>query len=73
MVNFTVFLVQWVTFLDNKGRVVDPKSLKKRVFHGGVEPNLRQEVLHLPLCRIKLCLLAIFIYCIYCALFAGFA
>lgn len=40
--------MQWVTFLDNKGRVVDPKALKKRVFHGGVEPNLRREVLHLP-------------------------
>jgi len=35
---------EWVTFLDNKGRVVDPKALKKRVFHGGVEPNLRREV-----------------------------
>jgi hypothetical protein len=43
-----VFDVQWVTFLDNKGRVVDPKALKKRVFHGGVEPNLRREVLYLP-------------------------
>lgn len=36
--------VQWATFLDSEGRVVDPKALKKRVFHGGVEPNLRPEV-----------------------------
>lgn len=36
--------VQWLTFLDNEGRVVDPKAMKKRVFHGGVEQNLRREV-----------------------------
>ncbi|KAG0553435.1 hypothetical protein KC19_12G011400 [Ceratodon purpureus] len=35
---------EWVTFLDREGRVVDSKALKKRVFHGGVEPNLRPEL-----------------------------
>lgn len=35
---------EWATFLDSEGRVVDPKALKKRVFHGGVEPNLRPEL-----------------------------
>lgn len=35
---------EWATFLDKEGRVVDPKSLKRRVFHGGCEPSLRIEV-----------------------------
>ena len=37
-------LLQWTTFLDAEGRVMDPKSLKKRIFYGGVEHNLRKEV-----------------------------
>ncbi|KAH9287587.1 hypothetical protein KI387_031704 [Taxus chinensis] len=35
---------EWATFLDFEGRVVDPKALKKRIFYGGIEHNLRQEV-----------------------------
>ncbi|XP_047942325.1 TBC1 domain family member 15-like isoform X2 [Salvia hispanica] len=35
---------EWTTFLDAEGRVMDPKSLKKRIFYGGVEHNLRKEV-----------------------------
>ncbi|XP_057785536.1 uncharacterized protein LOC131003077 isoform X3 [Salvia miltiorrhiza] len=35
---------EWSTFLDAEGRVVDPKALKKRIFYGGVEHNLRKEV-----------------------------
>ncbi|KAG6414237.1 hypothetical protein SASPL_126955 [Salvia splendens] len=36
-------LLQWTIFLDAEGRVMDPKSLKKRIFYGGVEHNLRKE------------------------------
>lgn len=43
--------VQWASLLDNEGRVVDPKALKKRVFHGGIEPNLRPEVPILTISR----------------------
>ncbi|XP_024959245.1 TBC1 domain family member 15-like isoform X1 [Cynara cardunculus var. scolymus] len=35
---------EWSTFLDAEGRVVDPNALKKRIFYGGVEHNLRKEV-----------------------------
>ncbi|XP_041997851.1 TBC1 domain family member 15-like isoform X1 [Salvia splendens] len=35
---------EWTIFLDAEGRVMDPKSLKKRIFYGGVEHNLRKEV-----------------------------
>ncbi|KAJ1700347.1 hypothetical protein LUZ63_000126 [Rhynchospora breviuscula] len=35
---------EWTSFLDNDGRVVDSKALRKRVFYGGVEPELRKEV-----------------------------
>ncbi|XP_071729550.1 uncharacterized protein [Rutidosis leptorrhynchoides] len=35
---------EWSTFLDSEGRVVDPNALKKRIFYGGVEHNLRKEV-----------------------------
>jgi TBC1 domain family member 15 len=31
--------------LDNDGRVMDSKALRKRVFYGGVEPELRKEVI----------------------------
>lgn len=35
---------EWATFLDSEGRVSDPAGLQKRVFHGGVEPDMRREV-----------------------------
>lgn len=35
---------EWATFLDLEGRVVDSKALKERIFHGGMEHGLRQEV-----------------------------
>ncbi|KAK1418467.1 hypothetical protein QVD17_27612 [Tagetes erecta] len=35
---------EWSTFLDTEGRVVDPTALKKRIFYGGVDHNLRKEV-----------------------------
>ncbi|GMH04544.1 hypothetical protein Nepgr_006384 [Nepenthes gracilis] len=35
---------EWATFLDSEGRVMDAKALKKRVFYGGVEHELRKEV-----------------------------
>ncbi|KAK2967335.1 hypothetical protein RJ640_017055 [Escallonia rubra] len=35
---------EWATFLDSEGRVTDEKALRKRIFYGGVENNLRKEV-----------------------------
>ncbi|KAI4376679.1 hypothetical protein MLD38_014415 [Melastoma candidum] len=35
---------EWATFLDFEGRVVDPKALRKRIFYGGVDHNIRREV-----------------------------
>lgn len=35
---------EWATFLDLEGRVVDSKALKERIFHGGMEHGIRQEV-----------------------------
>lgn len=35
---------EWATFLDSEGRVMDSKALRKRIFYGGVEHNLRKEV-----------------------------
>ncbi|KAL2465523.1 RabGAP/TBC domain-containing protein [Abeliophyllum distichum] len=35
---------EWATFLDSEGRVMDSKELRKRIFYGGVEHNLRAEV-----------------------------
>ncbi|XP_022999278.1 TBC1 domain family member 15 [Cucurbita maxima] len=35
---------EWATLLDAEGRVLDSKSLRKRIFYGGVEHNLRKEV-----------------------------
>ncbi|MBA0806665.1 hypothetical protein Gohar_022531 [Gossypium harknessii] len=37
-------LEEWATFLDSEGRVVDSKALRKRIFYGGVEHELRKEV-----------------------------
>lgn len=39
-----IVYLQWTTFLDSEGRVMDSKALRKRVFYGGVEHNLRAEV-----------------------------
>ncbi|KZV20061.1 hypothetical protein F511_15304 [Dorcoceras hygrometricum] len=35
---------EWTTFLDSEGRVMDSQSLRKRIFYGGVEHNMRKEV-----------------------------
>ncbi|KAL7593841.1 hypothetical protein Lser_V15G33105 [Lactuca serriola] len=35
---------EWSSFLDYEGRIMDPDALKKRIFYGGVEHNLRKEV-----------------------------
>ncbi|KAL3825088.1 hypothetical protein ACJIZ3_021117 [Penstemon smallii] len=35
---------EWATFLDSEGRVMDSKALRKRIFYGGVEHNLRKEI-----------------------------
>ncbi|KDO80158.1 hypothetical protein CISIN_1g005652mg [Citrus sinensis] len=36
--------VEWTTFLDNEGRVMDSNALRKRIFYGGVDHKLRREV-----------------------------
>ncbi|KAI3443863.1 hypothetical protein Pfo_000528 [Paulownia fortunei] len=35
---------EWATFLDTEGRVMDSKALRKRIFYGGVEHDLRKEI-----------------------------
>ncbi|KAL2619860.1 hypothetical protein R1flu_000065 [Riccia fluitans] len=35
---------EWRSFLDSEGRVMDPKALRKRIFHGGIEPEVRHVV-----------------------------
>ncbi|KAK9100705.1 hypothetical protein Scep_024135 [Stephania cephalantha] len=35
---------EWVTFLDAEGRILDSKDLRKRIFYGGVEHQLRKEI-----------------------------
>ncbi|TXG61224.1 hypothetical protein EZV62_012587 [Acer yangbiense] len=37
-------VILWATFLDNEGRVMDSEALRKRIFYGGVEHELRREV-----------------------------
>ncbi|XP_072953150.1 uncharacterized protein [Typha angustifolia] len=37
-------LQEWAALLDSEGRVTDSKALRKRVFYGGVDHNLRKEV-----------------------------
>jgi hypothetical protein len=41
--------MQWITFLDSEGRVTDSEALRKRIFYGGLDHELRHEVciLHL--------------------------
>uniref|UniRef100_A0A803LH68 Rab-GAP TBC domain-containing protein n=1 Tax=Chenopodium quinoa TaxID=63459 RepID=A0A803LH68_CHEQI len=36
--------MEWLTFLDSEGRVVDSIELRKRIFYGGVVHELRKEV-----------------------------
>ncbi|KAL5697933.1 hypothetical protein ACHQM5_029032 [Ranunculus cassubicifolius] len=35
---------EWATFLDAEGRVMDSKALRKRIFYGGLENEMRNEV-----------------------------
>ncbi|XP_073151107.1 uncharacterized protein [Henckelia pumila] len=35
---------EWTAFLDSEGRVMDSQALRKRIFYGGVEHNMRKEV-----------------------------
>ncbi|KAK7264897.1 hypothetical protein RJT34_32510 [Clitoria ternatea] len=35
---------EWLTFLDSEGRVIDSEALRKRVFYGGLDHELRNEV-----------------------------
>ncbi|CAL9028062.1 unnamed protein product [Prunus brigantina] len=35
---------EWKTFLDYEGRIMDSEALRKRIFYGGVEHELRKEV-----------------------------
>ena len=37
-------LLQWITFLDAEGRVTDLEALKRRIFYGGLDHQLRNEV-----------------------------
>ncbi|XP_059596503.1 uncharacterized protein LOC100260961 isoform X4 [Vitis vinifera] len=36
--------LEWATFLDSEGRIMDSKALRKRIFYGGIEHSLRKEV-----------------------------
>ncbi|KAJ0984343.1 hypothetical protein J5N97_002699 [Dioscorea zingiberensis] len=35
---------EWAALLDSEGRIMDSNALRKRIFYGGVEFNLRKEV-----------------------------
>ncbi|XP_047157394.1 TBC1 domain family member 15 isoform X1 [Vigna umbellata] len=35
---------EWIIFLDSEGRVTDSEALRKRVFYGGLDHELRNEV-----------------------------
>ncbi|GAU11865.1 hypothetical protein TSUD_194870 [Trifolium subterraneum] len=35
---------EWITFLDSEGRVTDSEALRKRIFYGGLDHELRHEV-----------------------------
>ena len=39
-----IYFLQWHTFLDSEGRIMDSEALRKRIFYGGVEHKLRKEV-----------------------------
>ncbi|KAK9130669.1 hypothetical protein Sjap_011156 [Stephania japonica] len=36
---------EWATFLDAEGRILDSNDLRKRIFYGGVEHQLRKELI----------------------------
>jgi len=36
--------MQWITFVDSEGRVIDSEALRKRIFYGGLDHELRNEV-----------------------------
>ncbi|XP_058760041.1 uncharacterized protein LOC131633335 [Vicia villosa] len=35
---------EWITFLDSEGRVTDSEAMRKRIFYGGLDHELRKEV-----------------------------
>ncbi|KAK4257419.1 hypothetical protein QN277_007012 [Acacia crassicarpa] len=35
---------EWVSFLDSEGRVIDSEALRKRIFYGGLDHELRKKV-----------------------------
>lgn len=35
---------EWITFVDSEGRVIDSEALRKRIFYGGLDHELRNEV-----------------------------
>ncbi|XP_057485805.1 GTPase-activating protein gyp7-like isoform X3 [Actinidia eriantha] len=35
---------EWLAFFDSEGRIMDSKALRKRIFYGGVDNRLREEV-----------------------------
>ncbi|XP_057509208.1 uncharacterized protein LOC130791908 isoform X1 [Actinidia eriantha] len=35
---------EWLAFFDSEGRIMDSKALRKRIFYGGVDHRLREEV-----------------------------
>ncbi|KAM7268402.1 hypothetical protein ACFE04_010568 [Oxalis oulophora] len=35
---------EWATMLDSEGRIIDSEALRKRIFYGGVEHQLRKEI-----------------------------
>ena len=35
---------QWISFLDENGAISNDRELRKIVFHGGIEPEIRVEV-----------------------------
>ncbi|KAM1360854.1 hypothetical protein COP2_026713 [Malus domestica] len=35
---------EWEAFFDSEGRIIDSEAIRKRIFYGGVEHNLRKEV-----------------------------
>jgi len=57
------FIVQWATFLDSEGRVVDSEALKKRVFYGGIAHELRKEVHQYAVVINSNCVVLYFIGC----------
>lgn len=44
LIVYSVKNMQWITFLDSEGRVTDSEALRKRIFYGGLDHKLRNEV-----------------------------